>query len=453
MKNILIGGVVIVVIIIGLLLLFGNISREGGKLVGETLLVTTFTSDGEPTGKTLIQVPFLASRDTSGTVSITVDTNSDGSFAPEEEFVAGFPVRPAADWRSGYYAVTDMPIVGGARGRVTIDGTDYDVTVETKVVEVGDLLDLASVTDPENATKGWGTTVAEATEHITEVVQEDVPDLNQRKGECAPTAAANSLISLVNKNGGEDLIPGDPQDFIENLKRHMNWTPENGVPPDDFVAGKNRWAAAAGVPIRTTKVGDTHGLSTIDAIRDALVNGDSVELRIKFADAAGTKLMGGHMVTVTGIQQADGETYLAINDPATPDYGSEVVKIENNQIVNYGPWRGITIVSWGFVQTWEGHPTGELLDTMTDEEIIGIRQFAGETPMLTVIEYNGKHLPTSQLKVEDEVGCGDDHWHAARGGAVTATDGTVVPDPGPQCGYGKVSDRPSMNIEAPNNND
>ena len=89
---------------------------------------------------------------------------------------------------------------------------------------------------------------------------------------------------------------------------------------------------------------------------------------------------------------------------------------------------------------------------MTDEEIIGIRQFAGEVPMLTVIEYGGKHLPTSQLIVEDEEGCGDKHWHAASG-VVTATDGTEVPDPGPQCGYGKVSERPSINIPAPNNND
>ena len=72
--------------------------------------------------------------------------------------------------------------------------------------------------------------------------------------------------------------------------------------------------------------------------------------------------------------------------------------------------------------------------------------------MLTVIEYGGKHLPTSQLIVEDEEGCGDKHWNAASG-VVTATDGTEVPDPGPQCGYGKVSERSSINNAAPNVND
>jgi hypothetical protein len=337
------------------------------------------------------------------------------------------------------------------QARVSIDGVDYEIPVTTKTVDVGTLHDLASVTDPENATKGFGT-IAYAQGDL-ELTQEGVPDLNQRPGECAPTAAANSLISLVDRYGGEDLIPGDPQDFIENLKRHMNWTAENGVPPDDFVDGKNRWAAAAGVPIRTTKVGDTQGVSTIDAIREALENGDAVELRIRLANREGTAVLGGHMVTVTGIHVDGDETYLEINDPKTPDSGTELVEIRQNQVIGYGLWRGVVLLSWGFVQTWEGHPTGELLDTMTDEEIQGIQQFVGDTPMITVIEYNGKHLPTSQLAVQDEVGCGGDHWHAARGGSVTATDGTVVPDPGPQCGYGKVSEKPSMNIPAPSRND
>lgn len=63
-----------------------------------------------------------------------------------------------------------------------------------------------------------------------------------------------------------------------------------------------------------------------------------------------------------------------------------------------------------------------------------------------VIQYNGKYLPVDQLIIEDEIGCGADHWHAAEG-VVRATDGTMVPDPGPQCGYGKVREKPAMQIE------
>lgn len=452
MKNTLIAGAVVILLIGIVFISKSAFGPEDGGLIGETLLVSTFTSSGEATGKVLLQVPFVRALEAGGSISIAIDRDDDGLFAESEYLVTDFPVRAEADWRSGYYALSEVPIADGQSARVTIGGEDYGASTQTKVVEVGELLDLASVTDPENAMKGWGVSVAHADQHLIEITRDGVPDLTQRKGECAPTSAANSLISLVAENGGDDLVPGDPLDFIENLKRHMNWTPENGVLPDDFVAGKNRWAAAAGVPIRTTKVGDANGISTVDAIRDALQNGDAVELRIKFANPGGTKAVGGHMVTVTGIHQGDGQTYLDINDPATPDSGTETVEIRGNQITNYGPWEGITVLSWGFVQTWEGHPTGELFDTMTDEEIRGIQQFAGETPMITVIEYNGKYLPTSQLIVESEIGCGADHWHAASG-VVTATDGSQVPDPGPQCGYGKVEDRPSMNIPAPNNND
>lgn len=451
-KKLIIALLVAVILWLLVGLIGGTEKNINTGLVGGELLVSVFTNDDrEATGKILIQVPFLESVKNAESISIAVDSEGKGTF---ETLVSDFPVSPVANWRSGYYADTtilESPIKDGTKAKVTISSVDYDVVVKTKIVQVGELFDLASVTDPENSMKGWGASVAHAQGGSVEIVQEGVPDLTQRIGECAPTAAANSLISLINKNGGEDLLPGDPEDFIRNLKRHMNWTVENGVPPDDFVAGKNRWAAAAGVPIKTTKVGDTHGVTTIDAIRTALQNGDAVELRIKFGDANG-KAVGGHMVTVTGIHQQDGQTYLDINDPATADSGTETVEIRSNQITNYGPWKGLTVLSWGFVQTWEGHPTGTLLDTMTDEEIAGVRQFAGETPMITVIEYKGKYLPVDQLVVQDEIGCGARHYHAEKG-IVTATDKTKVKDPGPQCGYGKVSDLPSINIPAPNNND
>ncbi|MEK9148027.1 MAG: hypothetical protein AAB650_01180 [Patescibacteria group bacterium] len=321
MKNALIAGAAVVVIAALLFIWKAASDPEGGKLVGKTLLVSAFTSNGEATGKVLLQVPFVRALEASALINIAVDTNNDGSFSEDEYFVTDFPVRPRANWRNGFYVRSEVPMTNGMNARVAINGDEYEASVETKTVEVGELLDIASVTDPENATKGWGMPVAYAQEGAVEITQEGVPDLTQRTGECAPTAAADSIISLAAKNGGGGLLPGDPRDLVENLKRHMNWTPENGVPPDDFVAGKNRWAAATGVPIKTTKVGDAHGASTVDAIRDALQNGDAVDLRIKFGDASG-KAVGGHMVTVTGIHQGGGQTYLDINDPATPDSGT-----------------------------------------------------------------------------------------------------------------------------------
>jgi hypothetical protein len=62
-----------------------------------------------------------------------------------------------------------------------------------------------------------------------------------------------------------------------------------------------------------------------------------------------------------------------------------------------------------------------------------------------VILYKNAHLPVDQLIIENEVGCGADHWHAAKG-VVRSVEGQFVPDPGPQCGYGKVKDNPTFDF-------
>ncbi len=64
---------------------------------------------------------------------------------------------------------------------------------------------------------------------------------------------------------------------------------------------------------------------------------------------------------------------------------------------------------------------------------------------IKVIRYGAVYLPVEQLIIESEEGCdgGQPHWHALEG-IVVATDGSHVIDPGPQCGFGKVADVPTM---------
>ncbi|MSU60480.1 MAG: hypothetical protein EXS52_01005 [Candidatus Staskawiczbacteria bacterium] len=91
--------------------------------------------------------------------------------------------------------------------------------------------------------------------------------------------------------------------------------------------------------------------------------------------------------------------------------------------------------------------TNELINTIPFNVSITVTAVEKK---IDVIEYNGKFLPVSQLIVENEKGCdgGMEHWHASQG-LVTATDGTKVSDPGPQCGYGKTKDRPVIQVTAP----
>src|SRR3989344_3858572 len=226
-------------------------------LVGEELIVQSFTNNGTPTGSVLVQIPFLRDVSARQPITVSVDENGDGIFSQNEVWMENLMILTRGESYGGFYAAR-APVSDGTFAQAVVEGKNYELRVKSQLIETETLLDFSTITDPQNATKGVGIEMAYAeTAAPVEITNTDVPDITQRKGECAPTSAANNLIALVSRHGGEDLIPGDPQDFIENLKRHMNWTPENGVLPDDFVAGKNRWAAAAGVPIRTTKVGDT----------------------------------------------------------------------------------------------------------------------------------------------------------------------------------------------------
>lgn len=341
-------------------------------LVGDVLYVTSFTRTGKNgTGTMLLQVPFQDTLSNPGLLSIAVDVNGDNLFAPDEYLVEGYPVSPRKGWKSGYYASRKVALTDGLTVQVTVNDTQYLLATKMNLFEVGTLLDIGNITDPENAMKGFDTATAHA-EDTNEITQENVPDISQKPGECAPTSATNGILSLIGKNGKPGDVPGTPEEIMEDLKKEMKWNRENGVEPDNFVAGKNSWAQKHGLPIVTEKVGDVHGISTIEEIRKALESNGAVELRIKFANPGGTQAVGGHMVTVTGIHEGDGQTYLDINDPATPE-GTETVEIQSNQITNYGPWEGVTILSWAFVQNWKLDKALETsLGTSVDEKPLAV---------------------------------------------------------------------------------
>jgi len=109
-------------------------------------------------------------------------------------------------------------------------------------------------------------------------------------------------------------------------------------------------------------------------------------------------------------------------------------------------------LGWGFVQVWEGTPTGTALEPMTEEEVRGIKEFVGEKEKVKVIISGGKKIPISQVHVGKGPECDSEanqipHYHA-NAGSVTALDGAVIPDPG-GCGYGKVPQVPVEEVEVP----
>lgn len=409
--------------------------------------LVTYSTPGATATFGTVYVPFM--KDASGRLSAWIDFNSDGSYGDAERVVTNMPVSGRKNWRAGFGVKFSGSIAEGANVKVTLDNGDA-IETALKVTSVGgeDVLELSKVTDPENAMKGFGINIARAEDPITSAFRPGVPDLGQRIAECAPTAAANSIMSLAEEHGKSLSDLPTPTEMVDQLKGEMDWTPANGVLPDDFVEGKTRWAVTHGLPIITEKVGDQHGLKTLEALLDAMGSeeGAAAELRIKFAQYG--KVTGGHMVTVVGVHIEGDEVYIDVNDPKTPA-GTETYRVEGNVIQEY-PYEGDAILSWGFVQRWR-EPTGTALDPMTDAEIEGIRGAVGATEKIKVIVVDGKHIPVSQVHLGQGPECkkGDKempHWHANVGDKATATDGTVMRDPG-GCGYGMAINVPVIDVQ------
>lgn len=361
---------------------------------------------------------------------------SNVSFAPTTKVGESTAVRIAA---------SSTPIAEEWNGEAssTIEAKSFTLPVETVRLE----MTTSQVTRPLEAMTGGFVAKAYASGSGS-----TIPDMEQKVNECAPTSAANSLIGLATRNGKADKLPSNPRDVINQLKGDMQWSVANGVVPDDFVAGKDKWAARMGFPIRTEKAGDQDGRGTLREIQDALNKGGAAEMRLRFADANSGDIVTGHMVTVVAVRQVNGRDFIDVHDPLSP-VGTDSYLVSEGEVLGYGLWRGPAYVGWGFAQVWEDR--GIPMEPMDDQEIDGIRAGVGEKPKVKVIVYGGHYIPVTGVHVGKGPECTEGgtqmpHWHANEAGRAKELSGPWVADPHPDgCGYGKARDIPVLDVEDP----
>lgn len=421
---------------------FFVIGRNGGVL-GDAPEVVVY--DG--TGKATLYIPFDRGADGALSVDAYVDEDNDGAFTPQERSVSSMPIYPDEGWRNGYA----FSIRGGFSDEVKVkimlsSGETFEGAANVRTYDTDALLGLEGVTDT-NVMKG-----PESAPPVAPL-REGTTDITQKFAECAPTAAANGIILLARQHGKKPADLPDQEDVIKGLKAEMDWTPERGVSPENFVAGKDAYMAKLGLPIRTTLAGGEDGRGTVQELRDALAEGKAAEVQIKFHDPNTGGGKGSHVVTVVGVEESDGKTLIKVNDPNTPA-GTEIYDVSSGEVSDY-PSKWSVTFGWGFVQTWEGMPTGAELDPLTDAEIGGIRDFVGEKEMIETIVYRSKHIPIAGLYVGKPhpkhatgEGCNQTHWHAD--GQVEAIEGGTFTDPDPGgCGFGRTSEVPVVSVEKP----
>ena len=412
------------------------------NIFGDMFTLHQYTKGNKPSGYGLLYTQFTVEHE--DTLTAYIDFDHNGTFDDTEKVATNVPVQTRADWMSGVPVALSTIVADRTPVKIILgSGESIEATLMVSSEEQDELLDLKSVTNSEESMKGLSRVAYAQGEPVTNTFRPGVPDITQRISECAPTAAANSILSLAQEHGKSlDELPS-PTEIIDGLKQNMDWTPENGVLPNEFVQGKNEWAIQHGLPIRTTKVGDKNGLSTLTQLLDAMNNGAATELRITFGDPTTGKATGGHMVTVVGIRTEGGQTFIEINDPKTPE-GTETYEINANVIEGY-PYDGLAVLSWGFVQVWdEQAPTN--LAPMSEVEVQGIKNAVGIKGKIKVIVFRNKYVPLASVHVGKGPECdGEPHYHANTG-SVTALDGTVFTDPD-GCGYGKVKEVPVEEVQ------
>ncbi len=454
---ILIGAAVLIFVVISLVQKQKNFEILKSEISG------IFYSEQNQTSGGFIRVTPIKTLNENLFTSLAIDENNNQSFEEEEWKIKNFPTTFKENVNSGLAFKTTSQLSRQRKVKIIVslkklNDTSFDTSNKeaqvltqniTLTEEKLDEIYGTENTDNPNESMKQGTGNTATNVEIPKITDNSTPDFRQRSAECAPTSAANGLVSLAWKNGAADKLPETSLKLIDELKTEMNWTYKNGVLPDDFVAGKNRWAVTHGLPITTEKIGDGDGRGTLQEIRDALTQGAAAEMRIRFADA-NLKVVGGHLISIVAVHTIDGKDYIDVNDPASPS-GTERYEVSANEILNYPFKQGHTVIGWGFSQKWTSAPMGGNLEPMTEAEIKAIRDFAGEKQKIKALKYQDKFLPLSEVHVGKGDHCDSKeesfpHWHSNNGTHAVVTDGTKVYD-NQGCGYGKVDAVEVVDVE------
>jgi hypothetical protein len=163
--------------------------------------------------------------------------------------------------------------------------------------------------------------------------------------------------------------------MVNELKNDMQWN--NGVFIGNFTSGKNAFVARHNLPITTRKI----TRPSLEDIREALENGDAIEISTTMTRSASGQANTGHVMTGVAAFSDGGQSGIGVHDPATPE-GAEMYELTESGganpylLIDYPLWDGIMFIDTIFVQTWTESPTNATTNdsstSMVSPEIAGI---------------------------------------------------------------------------------
>lgn len=199
----------------------------------------------------------------------------------------------------------------------------------------------------------------------------NMPDLDQKKNECAPTATANSLLWLAARGEYLDKLPATAPELIDKLKTNFKWT-ENGIDVQkNYLEGKANTISQLGLPLETHGVGKPFDLNIVAKIAQEIAKGQDVEIDLAYykmnPDGTGERI-GGHMVTVVGARGTKDAQYLDIHDPSTTgENKTETYKINGSNVIGYTSGTTATYIRYAIAESPIIPPTTPTDDSSTTE--------------------------------------------------------------------------------------
>ncbi len=298
-----------------------------------------------------------------------------------------------------------------------------------------------------------------------EVFQPGVPDRFQAHNECVPTSISNGLTWLAERYGFKDKMPDTQEETMNELKPDLGWLQESGANMrDNVLPAKVAFTERHDLPIYSHRIESrTRDNDIVRKIAVELKKGQAVEIAIGYytwnSETVKWDRHGGHMVSGVGAFGSNGQTYLGLHDPLSPETGAlDMYPVRGARMDNYR-YRGDTTVfiEWAYAQSpkaeWVAqHPPQTALDVSGIET-----RNLQDVWFIQAISIGTAWYPVKQFHVTTGPECDqEEHWHANTGTAwgidfklrrswdetnpevVRANQGPVVQwtDPG-ECGAGK----------------
>ncbi|HJV32499.1 MAG TPA: hypothetical protein VJ694_00560 [Patescibacteria group bacterium] len=254
-----------------------------------------------------------------------------------------------------------------------------------------------------------------------EIFQPGVPDMTQGHNECVPTSISNGLTWLAERYGFKDKMPDTQLAAREELKGDLGWTSADGANMgNNVINAKVAFSRRHGIPVVTHRIGNYLDDDIVRKIAVELAKGQAVEVGVGYytqnATSGAWTRHGGHMMSGVGAFGANGQAYLGVHDPLSPETGRlDMYEVRGSRIFDYR-YRGNTMVFIEFAyaqsptEAWVAeHPPQTALDA---RGFLETQNLAGSM-FVDAIKIGTAWYPSKQFHTGTGPECaGAEHWHA-----------------------------------------